>query len=852
MTEEQQLNPSRVSPSPSPHSGAKLPSFPLSHQQDSRFHNQEESGSSSNSTGLTSLSGTSIKNQIRASIRFKDCSMVSTGRYNLTSKRRQIEFGHSDRRRIVHKERRKGHIKGIPISPTPKRSIEATLEPPFPAAAGKEPTGSTLSRATSSQPPTSSGSTEMQSSAAISLTMATERASSPTTDKKCAEGSASTLGRQTTPTCNSDIPETLIFSAMRSVSELVRTMVQDHRQRMLRRAVEAVDQMLPTTFEPLSHDEWDADMDTDTNTSTDNDDEGDEDDDTEDLLVPGTQCQDQSTNPSNPASETNAESSPSSPSPGPYFYRQHGSPTSSNSSHALNSTGSAKERRAAPGSHGTNGKRKMKGKAQSGGEEGEEDDEEDDKRKKRDSSKQKMPKGLVEGKKLACPFLKRHPCSPKSQACVWPGFSDTSRLKAHLYKRHCFISKVCGRCDEVFEDEECLQRHQNTEKPCERNEKKVERNGITSDQERQLRSKKRRRGENTEEEKWQGIYRILFPKDTIIPPPYRDNTTPPPNISKDSELASFEEFALNRVRSYAKQHVERTLSSQGSAIEAELQAELVEIIPQALQQIFREWKERRNSTHSETLMVSLEALHDLSRNSTNPAVALPHTVTSASLPSSSAFEFLPTIVATPPGMTIAENPEMPPRIGNFDHQNAAFFNALRREKTENPAVQEPSNSDSCAISQSANQLPWHNRAGQAGLPPANIQNPEYTSNVDLNTSLTMFPRAPTQNPFVSTSSAVAVMVAQMASSGNHGAELQQTCPDVLPASMIHEPPTSFNYSSGYIDPFHYPLQFDNPGPLSGTTQLEFLDQSSVGYIFDNPQTDTSWTGNTYTGGNGTF
>jgi hypothetical protein len=47
--------------------------------------------------------------------------------------------------------------------------------------------------------------------------------------------------------------------------------------------------------------------------------------------------------------------------------------------------------------------------------------------------------------------------------------------------------------------------------------------GFNKDKERRLRSRKRRQTHQSEEDKWKGVYRILFPDDgkETMPAPYR-------------------------------------------------------------------------------------------------------------------------------------------------------------------------------------------------------------------------------------------------------------------------------------------------------------------------------------------
>lgn len=112
----------------------------------------------------------------------------------------------------------------------------------------------------------------------------------------------------------------------------------------------------------------------------------------------------------------------------------------------------------------------------------------------------------TEIKRLACPFFKRDPHRYKDQSkCVGPGWTTVHRLKEHLYRRH-RLPVHCLRCHNVFPNDQGLEQHSQSQAPCQRTAGAKTLEGITSSQERQLRTRKR--SDRTEEEKWRGVYRI--------------------------------------------------------------------------------------------------------------------------------------------------------------------------------------------------------------------------------------------------------------------------------------------------------------------------------------------------------
>lgn len=135
-------------------------------------------------------------------------------------------------------------------------------------------------------------------------------------------------------------------------------------------------------------------------------------------------------------------------------------------------------------------------------------------------------------KRFACPYSKRKPNeSPKATFCVYPRFTSISRLKyvttvsfvwrvqtlnairEHLC-RHYALPLRCSRCLKTFEIEESLDRHlrRPLSQLCVEVQRRPEHERFSKWQAEQLRSKRRCCGWN-EEQKWNAVYRILFPED---------------------------------------------------------------------------------------------------------------------------------------------------------------------------------------------------------------------------------------------------------------------------------------------------------------------------------------------------
>lgn len=189
----------------------------------------------------------------------------------------------------------------------------------------------------------------------------------------------------------------------------------------------------------------------------------------------------------------------------------------------------------------------------------------------------------TEVKRLACPFFKRDPQRYKDQSkCVGPGWPTVHRLKEHLYRRH-RLPVYCLRCHDVFPNEEGLEQHSQSQVPCQRTGGAKTLEGITSSQERQLRSRKR--SDRTEEEKWRDVYRICFPlredeDPTPIPNPYFEL----PNLAEDSgpgqpsDMARYDEYMARELPRRVKKALEHRIEQEFSPVEESLKCQLPDIV----------------------------------------------------------------------------------------------------------------------------------------------------------------------------------------------------------------------------------------------------------------------------------
>ncbi|CZR61293.1 uncharacterized protein PAC_11189 [Phialocephala subalpina] len=172
--------------------------------------------------------------------------------------------------------------------------------------------------------------------------------------------------------------------------------------------------------------------------------------------------------------------------------------------------------------------------------------------------------------------------------------SDTS-LRAHLYTYH-YIHQ-CQRCMEVFNSEDELDGHVKAPEPCPSRIGHPA-DGITSKMKAQLQCRKKTHRNQTEEDRWFQIYRILFtPKaDEIIPNPYfepiRDHEVTHANgqTPQFQDIDSFQGYLRRELPRFFSTVLENAVTRELNPIEERLRSELVDLMQEAQNNAFSSWR----------------------------------------------------------------------------------------------------------------------------------------------------------------------------------------------------------------------------------------------------------------------
>ncbi|KAL0934608.1 uncharacterized protein CTRU02_211407 [Colletotrichum truncatum] len=197
----------------------------------------------------------------------------------------------------------------------------------------------------------------------------------------------------------------------------------------------------------------------------------------------------------------------------------------------------------------------------------------------------------VSGAKLACPFFKHNPRKYKNmRPCCGPGWDHVHRIKEHIYRKHSLPKFSCPRCSQPFETQADLQAHARSPDPCEVREPEIL-DGITQDQEKKLRSRKKTTvKELTEAEKWAQVYSILFPdvREREIPSPYYTTE------DAQTTLGGYEDYLRRELPPLVRRQLEKEVERELSFVEEGMKQKVIEIARNLQLTLFKGYQQLEN------------------------------------------------------------------------------------------------------------------------------------------------------------------------------------------------------------------------------------------------------------------
>ncbi|CVL04358.1 uncharacterized protein FPRN_00407 [Fusarium proliferatum] len=147
--------------------------------------------------------------------------------------------------------------------------------------------------------------------------------------------------------------------------------------------------------------------------------------------------------------------------------------------------------------------------------------------------------------RFACPFYKNDPERyANSRSCCGPGWETVHRVKEHIFRSHTLPEYECQRCFQCFKTELKLSRHLRASAPCEVQSRNTqEHEGINASQSKALHARARKCDpaadlKEVEEQRWNDVYKIIFPGGGLVPTPYYDRLQKSNNDDFDTNLMS--------------------------------------------------------------------------------------------------------------------------------------------------------------------------------------------------------------------------------------------------------------------------------------------------------------------------
>ncbi|KAI0378012.1 hypothetical protein F5Y04DRAFT_165659 [Hypomontagnella monticulosa] len=215
----------------------------------------------------------------------------------------------------------------------------------------------------------------------------------------------------------------------------------------------------------------------------------------------------------------------------------------------------------------------------------------------------------VRSRRFACPYFKRSPhiymCE---RSCAGPGWTSVHRVKEHLYRRHRLPPFRCNRCAWEFPNSKELALHQRSTQPCDLQMVEDQLDGVNSEQEAQLKSRKKDSTNKSEEEKWVDMYCIIFPSvdPSDVPSPYYEC---PEVASKDGnddvdgkvDIVAYEAYLESELPSTLQQELERDIELELHMSDQTLKERAVGLIRSLQPKLLRDFLGTQQSTVSDHL-----------------------------------------------------------------------------------------------------------------------------------------------------------------------------------------------------------------------------------------------------------
>ncbi|KAF4614326.1 hypothetical protein G7Y89_g15411 [Cudoniella acicularis] len=346
----------------------------------------------------------------------------------------------------------------------------------------------------------------------------------------------------------------------------------------------------------------------------------------------------------------------------------------------------------------------------------------------RDIKRQKIGQSsspvIQEGPMFACPYRKHNPrkyrhTTRKWRSCALTPLKDISRVK--LAALFC-LTFYCQRCKEFFEKQEDLESHLQRMEGCEFVQAEPA-DGILigGSVQNKIRDRKKTYPGQTEMEKWQELYKILFPMEDI-PSPYFQAVQDESVQSPDStELSNYEDYSRQQLPRYFRDALQAIVAEEAQPIEERLKSRLVDLIQDCQERVFSTYRDRLRVNSS-----PLNMENDCQRLHLQARISLYHMEsTLTNLPEKDTVDRLGSFYQRPPPLaTFEAHPDIPlSEIGPAaakDHSDSGYVSNRSPSQLDNFDRIIPRLEFDCQNFQPENPLPeWQNSHSSSVLTEQN-------------------------------------------------------------------------------------------------------------------------------------
>lgn len=282
--------------------------------------------------------------------------------------------------------------------------------------------------------------------------------------------------------------------------------------------------------------------------------------------------------------------------------------TSNNNQHAGNSTGTSQSSGVENTNCDADARQSYPRKRQRGDEDpGDQSGDRNSQPPGKKTSKGEDPEEIV---KFACPFRKHNSRKYNiysHRSCTLSHWDTIARVKEHLYRCH-QIEIHCKRCWRTFKNQQQLDAHLTVASAniCSLIPGHPP-DGITPENEKRLKSRKKIHPNQSDDSRWAEIYKLLFPNEEV-PSPYFEPVLEEAPLSPDSQnLANYEEYSRRELPLMVRGAIEDAIRREMQPFGDSLIGNLVGIIQDCQDRIFRAYREGTDSKGDMRLPPSIDS-----------------------------------------------------------------------------------------------------------------------------------------------------------------------------------------------------------------------------------------------------